>query len=86
MKKMGCVNREKNRKRNDGTYMGRLAFVKKVLKKTETLCFFFQKQNDNTHLIHTDFILKKNDNTHVVVIVAHIFLWFYVQKRLKRLL
>ena len=46
---------------------------------------YVQKQNDNTHLIHTDFI-KKNDNTHVVVIVAHIFLWFYVQKRLKRLL
>ena len=82
MKKMGCVNREKNRKHNDGTYMSRLAFVRKVLKKTD---FMFQKQNDNTHLIHTDFI-KKNDNTRVVVIVAHIFLWFYVQKRLKRLL
>ena len=31
--------------------------------------------------------LKKNVNTYtVVVIVAHIFLWFYVQKRLKHLL
>ena len=63
--------------------MGRLAFVRKVLKKNR---LYVQKQNDNTHLIHTDFIFKKNDNTHVVVIVAHIFLWFYVQKRLKRLL
>ena len=35
MKKMRCVNREKNRKHNDGTYMGRLAFVRKVLKKTD---------------------------------------------------
>ena len=35
MKKMGCVNRENNRKHNDGTYMGRLAFVRKVLKKTD---------------------------------------------------
>ena len=28
----------------------------------------------------------KHEYVQVVVIVAHIFLWFYVQKRLKRLL
>ena len=39
MKKMGCVNREKNRKHNDGTYMGRLAFVRKVLKKKTDFMF-----------------------------------------------
>jgi hypothetical protein len=30
------------------------------------------------------FILKKHVYVQVVVIVAHIFPWFYVQKRLKR--
>jgi len=30
------------------------------------------------------FILKTHVYVHVVVIVAHIFPWFYVQERLKR--
>ena len=36
-----------------------------------------EKFEIKTHRLY--FFQKQNDNTHVVVIVAHIFLWFYVQ-------